>query len=193
MASNKPLLEQFGLQFLERWQLPAKRKTFTFDLSFTRDAVDETNILGILPSSLFHQSLDGNPLEATSFMDIQRQPITHIEILRRDFGGDLLDLKWHIDDVQLVSRKVIYKNPERYYKLTDKHYLYTNDAAIPQWTIVLYFSDYGVDFTGGEFRFVDGTSIKPTRGMGIAFDSREVHMVTPVKSGTRHSLIVKLY
>jgi Rps23 Pro-64 3,4-dihydroxylase Tpa1-like proline 4-hydroxylase len=193
MATNKPLLEQFGLQFLERWELAAKRQTFTFDPRITRDAIDESNILDVLPSSLFSHSLDENQCEGSSFMDIQHQPITHIEILRRDFGGDLTDLKWHIDDVQLVSRKVVYKNAERYYQLTDKHYLYTNDAAIPQWTIVLYFSDYGTDFTGGEFRFVDGTSIKPQKGMGIAFDSREVHMVTPVKTGTRHSLVVKLY
>ena len=192
-SGNMPILQKFGCEFIERWDLKSKRQTFTFDSCLKRDDISESNILDILPSSLIQSSLEENYTSATSFMDIQRQPITHIEILSRDFGGDLTDLKWHIDDVQLVSRKVIYKNAERYYQLDDKHYLYTNDAAIPQWTIVLYFSNWGSDFTGGEFRFADGTSIKPRRGTGIAFDSREVHMVTPVKSGERYSLVVKLY
>ena len=84
-------------------------------------------------------------------------------------------------------------HPERYWNIKGNKYLYSSSGMIPLYTCVLYFSDFGKDFTGGEFRFVDGTSIKPQCGLGIAFDSREVHMVTPVKSGNRKSMVVKLY
>ena len=211
-SSNVPIMESVGLILNEKYDLPSKRIYFTFDEKMKRSDITDENIRSILPDGLFTSSGKFSEAFGESFIDrITDFPVSHIDMLERNFDSvDYTDLKWHIDDVQVVDRKIIYKNQERYWNIKGNKYLYSSTGTglcprrrsghqrcpsgmIPLYTCVLYFSDFGHDFTGGEFRFVDGTSIKPQRGMGICFDSREVHMVTPVKSGHRESMVVKLY
>lgn len=194
-SSNVPIMETVGILLNTKYDLPAKRIYFSFDSKLKRSDITEGNIRSILPDELFQSSGSFDDSPAESFIERHATfPVSHIDMLERNFDSvDYTDLKWHIDDVQVVDRKIIYKNHERYWNIKGNKYLYSSSGTIPLYTCVLYFSDFGVDFMGGEFRFVDGTSIKPSRGMGIAFDSREVHMVTPVKSGHRESMVVKLY
>jgi hypothetical protein len=64
---------------------------------------------------------------------------------------------------------------------------------LPTKTILFYKSSWNIDFTGGILRFADSTEIKPKINTGIIFNSIEVHMVTPIKSGTRKVCVVKIY
>ena len=123
-----------------------------------------------------------------------------MEIIRREFAadGEKTGLGWHIDDCQLVSKKTppTY-SLERFIYLFDDWWLYISGARlrIPRWTMILYLSTEGStkDFIGGRLRLADGTEYRPVAGLGILIDSREVHMVTPVNSGKRKSIVIKIY
>lgn len=55
----------------------------------------------------------------------------------------------------------------------------------PEFVMVLYYSNHGVDFKGGVFQFNDGVQIKPRRGLCSFFHANDVHEVTLQTSGTR--------
>jgi hypothetical protein len=63
------------------------------------------------------------------------------------------------------------------------------------WSVVLYFSTFGVDFSGGYFEFHDKSRIsfvEPERGMMVSFSSGTEHMhrISDVESGMRLSIVV---
>ncbi|XP_066921377.1 2-oxoglutarate and iron-dependent oxygenase domain-containing protein 3-like [Clytia hemisphaerica] len=63
------------------------------------------------------------------------------------------------------------------------------------YTSLLYLSDYGVDFTGGRFMFVDGhtnKSVEPKFGRLSFFTSgsENIHFVERVENGTRYAITV---
>ncbi|XP_049810913.1 2-oxoglutarate and iron-dependent oxygenase domain-containing protein 3-like [Schistocerca nitens] len=63
------------------------------------------------------------------------------------------------------------------------------------YTSLLYLSDYGKDFTGGRFVFVDkefNKTVEPRKGRVLMFTSgsENVHYVEPVTSGTRFAITV---
>jgi hypothetical protein len=113
-----------------------------------------------------------------------------------------LGLKWHIDDCVINNRKEppTY-NLEQYILLSANpaeskyRYLYFNTPTkrLPRYTLLFYSSTYGEDFTGGKLCLSDGVEILPVKGHGFLLDSREVHMVTPVKTGERRVSVVKIY
>ena len=118
-------------------------------------------------------------------------PHTHYEIVERFHTNDNYNLKWHIDNQQLQKHKIdklthdleiIYEN-EKY-----KYGLWTQGNS-PTYTAVIYLTS---DFEGGELCFVD-FSVKPQKGDVIIFNSKEVHKVNPLKSGTRNCYVVKFY
>ncbi len=97
------------------------------------------------------------------------------------------EMGWHQDDVAFHRNSK--KHCQSYNKNEIKPYCKNNP---PIYTMILYYSTYGEDFEGGEFCFVD-RKIKPVKGLGIIFDSREVHRVLRVRNGNRKSILIKLY
>lgn len=108
------------------------------------------------------------------------------KIIERKFEKNI-ELGWHVDDM------CMFRNSKSHCEKYNKESIipYCKDKP-PIYTIVLYYSTFDIDFKGGEFCFVD-EKIKPVRGLGILFDSREVHRVNRVRDGLRESIVVKLY
>jgi hypothetical protein len=100
-------------------------------------------------------------------------------------------MKWHIDDVAVVKLSKTHTPPATA-EIIGNRYLLFNNKKRPVYTAVIYLSKYGVDFTGGEFEFID-ERIVPRKNHVLFFDSREVHRVLPVKTGTRDTMLIKYY
>ena len=82
-------------------------------------------------------------------------------------------MNWHIDDAQIVKRKI---GLDGQIKISDKHYLHYNKNK-PKYTIIIYGSDYNIDFKGGLLEFADGSIIEPKKNYYILFNSDELHRV----------------
>ena len=100
-------------------------------------------------------------------------------------------MKPHVDDCVKVQNKNILYDHSKYDVIYNNTYLY--HTKNPIYSVLYYCSDFGVDFTGGKLVFADGMEVLPKKGMIVIFDSREVHLVTPITSGTRESWLIKLY
>jgi len=118
----------------------------------------------------------------------QKLPIDNsmrIEVIAK-VGQNGWKMGWHQDDVSF------YKNSRKHCEKygVDKFTICGKNP--PVYTMVLYMNTYGEDFFGGEFCFVD-LEFKPMKGIAVFFDSREVHCVKKIVSGTRESCVVKFY
>ena len=188
---NEPKLLIAGRELLTKLDLASSRREFWFDAGIIRDLGD----IEINQFSLGKLQEWGLVPESRQIQDFA------VEIVHRVFGDaesgiNKIGLGWHIDDCQLVSKKIRPRyNPERFIHLYDDWWLYISGARskIPRWTMILYLSTEGRDFEGGRFRLADGREWRAIAGLGLLIDSREVHMVTPVKSGIRESIIIKIY
>jgi hypothetical protein len=171
---NVPKLKIYGSRLLDEYNLVASRRSFVYDFELTYDNIKKF---------------------AESLLSLE---IENMEIVAKSFGTthSASGLKWHIDDCQLVTLKQppIY-NLDQYLHLEGAKYLYFNNKykVLPKYTVLFYQSTQGIDFTGGELVLADDTKIIPCRGHGFALDSKESHMVLPIKSGVRVSTIVKIY
>ena len=173
------ILENIGKNLLQEYNLQQYRQTFEYDFEIGFNKPDETNKnIKIFIRTKLNINFDEN------YFDIIHKQIPET------------GLKYHIDDCVLVSKKSEPEyNKERYIKISDNKYLYFNNRfnKLPTKTIIFYSSTYKIDFEGGILKLCDNTEIIPHKNHGLIFDSREVHMVTPVKSGLRKVSIVKLY
>ena len=121
----------------------------------------------------------------------------HFEIVYRYNDNNNYNMKWHIDNC--IFQKHPIKNIELLHDLEiiskDEKYVYClwKYNKVPKYTVIIYLSNYLIDFHGGELEFIDGTLIKPRKGDIIIFDSREIHRVNPLKSGIRNCIVMKLY
>ena len=101
---------------------------------------------------------------------------------------------WHIDDYTLL--KNISENQQQLknnlLKISQNENLYTPTSA-PKYSVIYYHSNYDHDFKGGTLEFVDGTIIKPEKGLVIYFDSREVHRLNVIEEGIRKITLLKFY
>jgi len=190
--SCEPKLLLTGREILANLDLARTRCEFRFDACIIRDFGD----LEIKQFSLGKLQELGLVPESAKIQDFAGE----MEVVRRVFSSsepeNRAGLGWHIDDCQLVSKKTPPSfNPERFIHLYEDQWLYINGARsrIPRWTMILYLSTEGRDFEGGRFRLADGREWQTVAGLGLLIDSREVHMVSPVKSGTRKSIIIKIY
>jgi hypothetical protein len=107
-------------------------------------------------------------------------------------------MKWHIDDCQILkhsNKMAKFKNTltNQFFISSRQSICYNDNGTIPLYSLIIYDSDYNIDFQGGSLEFVDGLKIYPKRGLYIFFDSREVHRVNKIKSGLRKSILVKFY
>jgi hypothetical protein len=102
------------------------------------------------------------------------------------------NMKWHCDDcyIQKNKKDFIYDN-NNYCKISDKYYL-VHANSLPIYTMLIYLSDYNIDYTGGELCFVDNI-LKPNKYDVILFDSCEIHRVNIQKSGLRKNYLIKFY
>ena len=98
----------------------------------------------------------------------------------------------------MIKRKRVIKNKKNTEKkseglsISDRHTLLYYIKK-PIYTLIVYDSDYGVDFTGGTLEFIDGLIIKPKKGLYVFFNSNEVHRVNRILSGSRINYLVKFY
>lgn len=183
--TNIPAIYTWGKKIQEDLNLSAIRRQFTFPFEMNADTPRKT-IIDFIRSEL--------QLEITE-ADAEQVVIIHKTIAPPG-------LKWHIDDCVINNRKEppTY-NLEQYILLeanpaeSKYRYLYFNTPTkrLPRYTLLFYSSTYGEDFTGGKLCLSDGVEVLAQRGNGFLLDSREVHMVTPVKSGERRVSVVKIY
>jgi hypothetical protein len=188
-APNIPAIYTWGKKIQEDLNLSAVRRQFTFPFEMNADTPRETIID-------FSKDFIRSELQ----LEITEADAEHIVIVHKTIA--LSGLKWHIDDCVINNRKEppTY-NLEQYILLeanpaeSKYRYLYFNTPTkrLPRYTLLFYSSTYGEDFTGGKLCLSDGIEVLAQRGYGFMLDSREVHMVTPVKSGERRVSIVKIY
>lgn len=186
---NYPRLQLIGQELITKFGLTEFRRQFRFEPRII-STFGDPEINAFVNAKLAELGIFENPQDSAPEM----------EIIRREFAGDgeKTGLGWHIDDCQLVSKNTppTY-SLERFIHLFDDRWLYISGtrSRIPRWTMILYLSTEGPhgDFQGGRLRLADGTEYRPVAGLGLLIDSREVHMVSPVRQGLRKSIIVKIY
>jgi hypothetical protein len=180
-------------------------------LEFSKKIFDENKLLNyrkfynVIDQSWFKyildNSLDRQQLERylqsnirSVFQDYQNYDF---EIVYRFNDNNNYNLKWHIDNCifQRHSVKTIELLHDLEIIARDNKYLYCiwKYKKIPKYTMIIYISNYLIDFKGGELEFIDGLLIKPKKGDIIIFDSREIHRVHPLKSGIRNCIVIKFY
>lgn len=183
MTSNVPAIYTWGKRIQEELNLSAVRRNFTFSFPMNPDTSREIII------DFIHTSLGITDFDPA-----------HIAIIHKSIPQT--GLKWHIDDCVINNRKEPPSYNQEQYILLESNpdesryrYLYFNTPTkrLPRFTLLFYSSTFGEDFTGGKLCFSDGTVVLPQRQHGLVLDSREVHMVSPVKSGDRRVSVVKIY
>ena len=198
-AKNYPRLQILGHELITKFGLDESRRQFRFDTGVFQ-AVDGSTGIIQTSSDLEISAFVNAKLQELGILGKSQNPAAEIEIIRRESAANVrkTGLGWHIDDCQLVSKNTppTY-SPERFIHLFDDRWLYISCARsrIPRWTMILYLSTEGPtnDFIGGRLRLADGTEYRPVAGLGLLIDSREVHMVSPVRQGLRKSIVVKIY
>lgn len=102
-------------------------------------------------------------------------------------------MNWHLDGANLKKHKIDiidkYVN-ENNIKISEKYILHYYIKK-PIYTLIVYESNYNIDFTGGTLEFLDNIII-PYKGLYVFFDSNELHKVNIMK-GTRINYLVKFY
>lgn len=104
-------------------------------------------------------------------------------------------MKWHIDNAKIIRHKknfVDNKNIVNQITLSSKYALHYH-LRKPTFTLIVYESDYDKHFTGGTLEFIDNTIVYPQKGLYVFFDSREIHKVNKILSGTRINYLIKFY
>lgn len=168
---NKVLYEE-GLRRVQEYQLDEFRRHFKLEL-INGDDNQETLInqaINILSSEFKLNELSN-------------------KIFNKEVGSNFF-MKWHCDDCSLFKHRKGHQPLKNNLKLTDQYSLY--GVNLPKYSMVIYLSSFGIDFTGGEFNFVD-KEIKPMKYDVLFFDSRDIHKVNQVKTGNRKSILIKFY
>ena len=120
-----------------------------------------------------------------------------VEIVYRFHDNNNYNLKWHIDNC--IFKKHPIKNIELLHDLEiigkDTKYVYCiwKYKKIPKYTMIIYLSNYMIDFQGGQLEFIDGMILKPKIGDILIFNSNEIHRVHTLKSGIRNCIVIKFY
>jgi hypothetical protein len=171
-------LKKYGKTLLNDNAIFKRRQKFIWDIDLTSQKEIENFIKELL------------------FLDVSTKIM--LDIRQKELGPGLLfkELKWHMDDHQLVKlKKTPTYNINLYKHISGKNYLYCCNslARAPDYTLIFYQSTQGNDFEGGELLLADDTKIIPCNHEGIIIDSQEIHCVLPVKKGIRYSTIVKVF
>ena len=114
-----------------------------------------------------------------------------VETVKRETSVNF-HMKWHMDDRVIVKRKQNSNSNDLEIIMDSKYKLIPRENKIPEFSAILYLSDGGIDFKGGELQFVDQTII-PQKHKFVFFNSNEVHRVLQVQSGIRKMTLFKFY
>jgi hypothetical protein len=121
---------------------------------------------------------------------------TKYEIVIRNYtASDKYSMKMAYDNKQLIKHKIsdLQKIHSMQIVSMDEKYIYGLYCKNPiQYTIIIYFDTYNINFEGGEFHFHDQI-IYPKRGMLLLFNANELHRVTPLTGGKRRAIVVKIF
>ena len=188
MSRNIPHLQSYGIQLLQQFpEISASRKIGSIPDNLP------------LPLNLKQHivSLDMKYWIATNLLPLHFS-ISRTETIYRETGQEF-EMGWHIDDCSVIkhSKNAEFNNPNNLLSFIagGKYAIYfkgdPNDR--PQYTFILYYDSIHQDFEGGVFEFADNVKVEPLKGQYIFFDSREVHKVHRVRSGTRRNLLIKFY
>ena len=168
-------LYNYGVNLLKNNpNIKNNRKIFNFNTT----QIQTLPMIANINTPFIHQLITDNNLPITKNMTCQ--------ISYKHFSINM-EMGWHQDDAS------VYKHSNKHcakYNV-QKYNIFTNSKQ-PIYTMVLYMNNYGEDFYGGEFCFVD-VEIKPIKGLGIFFDSKEIHRVKKILKGTRQSCLIKFY
>lgn len=94
------------------------------------------------------------------------------------------------------KRSQIFANESRLSYFHNSIFLFQETYESFHYTTLLYLSDYGRDFEGGRFIYIDknsvNTTVEPRKGRVSLFTSgkENLHAVERVTSGTRYALTV---
>ena len=165
---------EFGRLRLRDLNLSQKRLIFT--ASFLHDEMSPQDMVSSIITHIHNQ------VDLTSYLVKVSEKISNV--------GDLM--KYHCDDCGIIKHNGKKDYPHNNIKISDKYTLY-HKSDLPVYSMLIYLSDEGVDFTGGHLCFVDNCKVIPHKYVVVLFDSREVHCVTRVTSGSRKCILAKFY
>ena len=140
-------------------------------------------------ADVFRTNLERFPIPNIFFQD------TKYEIVFRNHtASDKYSMNWHYDNKQLIKHKI--SNLQKIHSLQiismDDKFVYGLYCKNPiQFTIIIYLDTYNIDFEGGEFHFHDEV-VYPEKGMLLFFNTDQLHKVTPLTSGKRRAIVVKI-
>ena len=100
-------------------------------------------------------------------------------------------MKWHLDDAQIINHNKDNNIKDQTFISNKKAINYKNNP--PEYSMIIYESEYEKDFNGGILEFCDGYKIYPKKNMYVFFDSRFVHMVHKISDGVRVNYLIKFY
>jgi len=141
-------------------------------------------------ADVFRANLERFPIPNIFFQD------TKYEIVfRNNTATDKYSMNWHYDNKQLIKHKI--SNLQKIHSLQiismDHKYVYGLYCKNPiQFTIIIYFDSYNIDFEGGEFHFHDEV-VYPERGMLLFFHVDNLHKVSLLTAGKRRAIVVKIF
>lgn len=105
--------------------------------------------------------------------------IYEYNVIRKVHAKDY-SVKWHLENTQIKDKEFLSSKKSIDYK-----------DNIPEYSMIVYESDYDVDFKGGILEFCDGFKVYPKKNMYVFFDSRLVHMVHKILDGVRVNYLIK--
>jgi hypothetical protein len=191
---------KYGKDIINKYELTQKRRicnvyfhqwfqdlnTLIGSNHYTKEEIErfcQTNLTEIL------QSIDAPNLE------------NHISKLKcsvviRHAINNQYKIEWHMDN-HIPYRHPLEMEPQLHDLQIigrDDKYVYSlwNNGVVPKYTIIVYFTSYGIHFHGGEFEFLNGTTIHPKCGDVVFFDGREIHRVRSMRNGIRQCIVIKL-
>ena len=158
-------------------------KNYGLKLIENNPNIVKSRIVGFLEKNFF----DIKSIINLNLVDLN---IYEYNVIRKVHAKDYT-MKWHLNDAQIISHK---KNAE----IKDQEFISSKKSIdykgnIPEYSMIVYESDYDVDFKGGILEFCDGFKVYPKKNMYVFFDSRLVHMVHKILEGVRVNYLIKFY
>ena len=123
-------------------------------------------------------------------LDLVDLDVYRFQVVKKVHSNDY-SMKWHLDDAQIISHKKDAEVKDQEFISKKKSIHYNNDP--PEYSMIIYDSEYDVDFKGGILEFCDGFKVYPKKNMYVFFDSRLVHMVHKMIEGVRVNFLIKFY
>lgn len=127
----------------------------------------------------------------SDLIDLDKYDYDIIEKINSADNG--FSMGWHIDGAKVIKNKKGGIIKPNHIKLGVTLYSIYYYIKKPVYTLLVYESNHDIDFTGGMLEFIDGTIVKPEKGMYVFFNSNEAHRVIKMTSGTRKNYLIKFY